>query len=104
MGNNGTGVAGVNWATQIMGLKFLDASGSGSMANAVTVIDFAIQAKQAGQNVRVLSNSWGGGGFTQTYSISSLKLDRMISCLLQPPATRDECRFLSVLSLRLRCL
>ena len=66
VGNNGTGVAGVNWATQIMGLKFLDASGSGSMANAVTVIDFAIQAKQAGQNVRVLSNSWGGGGFTQS--------------------------------------
>jgi subtilisin family serine protease len=67
-GNNGTGVAGVNWTTSIMGLKFLSASGSGDTANAIKCIDFAIQAKQifgAGANVRVLSNSWGGGGFSQ---------------------------------------
>jgi subtilisin family serine protease len=67
-GNNGTGVAGVNWTTSIMGLKFLSASGSGDTANAIECIDFAIQAKQifgAGANVQVLSNSWGGGGFSQ---------------------------------------
>jgi subtilisin family serine protease len=67
-GNNGTGVAGVNWTTSIMGLKFLSASGSGDTANAMECIDFAIQAKQrfgAQANIRVLSNSWGGGGFSQ---------------------------------------
>ena len=67
-GNNGTGVAGVNWTTSIMGLKFLTASGSGDTADAIECIQFAIQAKQifgAGANVRVLSNSWGGGGFSQ---------------------------------------
>ena len=67
-GNNGTGVAGVNWTTSIMGLKFLSASGSGDTANAIECVDFAIQAKQifgTGANVRVLSNSWGGGGFSQ---------------------------------------
>jgi subtilisin family serine protease len=67
-GNNGTGVAGVNWTTSIMGLKFLSASGSGDTANAIECIDFAIQAKQRfgdQANVRVLSNSWGGGGFSQ---------------------------------------
>ena len=31
-GNNATGVAGVNWQARIMGLKFLDAGGSGSPA------------------------------------------------------------------------
>ena len=29
-GNNGVGVVGVNWITQLMGIKFLDANGSGS--------------------------------------------------------------------------
>jgi len=68
VGNNGVGVAGVNWTASIMGAKFLDASGSGSTANAINAIDFTIQAKQifgAGANVRVLNNSWGGGGFSQ---------------------------------------
>jgi subtilisin family serine protease len=65
VGNNAVGVAGVNWNVSIMGLKFLDASGSGSTADAVAAIDFAVNAKIAGVNIRVLSNSWGGGGFSQ---------------------------------------
>ena len=64
-GNNAQGVAGVNWTTSIMGLKFLNAQGSGSTADAIAAIDFAVNAKIAGVNVRVLSNSWGGGGFSQ---------------------------------------
>ena len=44
-GNNATGVAGVNWTTRIMGLKFLDSSGSGSTSNAIDAIEFAIQVK-----------------------------------------------------------
>jgi subtilisin family serine protease len=65
VGNNGVGVAGVNWTTRLMGLKFLGANGSGTTADAITAIDFAVQAKIAGVNVRVLNNSWGGGGFSQ---------------------------------------
>src|SRR5206468_3011118 len=68
-GNNGIGVAGINWFANIMGLKFLTASGSGSTSDAINAIEFAIQAKAAfsggGANVRVLSNSWAGGGFSQ---------------------------------------
>src|SRR5262245_58206046 len=67
-GNNSSGVVGVNWTTSIMGLKFLSASGSGNTADAIECIDFAIQAKArfgAQANVRILSNSWGGGGFSQ---------------------------------------
>jgi subtilisin family serine protease len=67
-GNNGTGVAGVNWTTSIMGLKFLTASGSGNTADAIECMQFAVQVKQifgGGANIRVLSNSWGGGGFSQ---------------------------------------
>jgi subtilisin family serine protease len=66
VGNNGIGVAGVNWTTSMMGLKFLSASGSGSLADAISAIDFAVVAKANGQaNVRALNNSWGGGGFSQ---------------------------------------
>jgi subtilisin family serine protease len=65
VGNNGIGVVGVNWTVKLMGLKFLNASGSGTTADAISAIDFAVNAKIAGQNVRVLSNSWGGGAFSQ---------------------------------------
>jgi subtilisin family serine protease len=70
VGNNAAGVVGVNWITSLMGLKFLDATGSGTTADAIDAIDFALQAKQifaasGGANIRILSNSWGGGDFSQ---------------------------------------
>ncbi|GAC1419675.1 MAG: hypothetical protein NVSMB62_12650 [Acidobacteriaceae bacterium] len=65
VGNNSAGVVGVNWTTSIMALKFLDGSGSGTTSDAIAAIEFAIQAKAAGVNVRVLSNSWGGGSSSQ---------------------------------------
>src|SRR5215813_1142243 len=69
-GNNAVGVSGVNWTAAIMGAKFLDRTGTGSTADAINAIEFAIQARNAfaatgAANVRVLSNSWGGGGFSQ---------------------------------------
>jgi len=69
-GNNGIGVVGVNWTASIMGSKFLGAAGVGLTSHAINAIEFTIQAKAAfastsGANVRVLSNSWGGGGFSQ---------------------------------------
>ena len=60
VGNNGIGVVGVCWNVKIMGLKFLSASGSGSTANAVLAVQYATQ-----MGVRLTSNSWGGGGFSQ---------------------------------------
>ena len=69
-GNNDLGVVGVNWSTQMMGLKFLNSQGSGYASDAVTAIEFAIQTKEFfsstnAADVRVLSNSWGGSGFSQ---------------------------------------
>ncbi len=59
-GNNGVGVAGVNWRVKMMGLKFLSAGGSGSTADAVEAVQYATM-----MGVRLTSNSWGGGGFSQ---------------------------------------
>lgn len=69
VGNNGVGITGVNWTASMIGGKFLNASGSGSTAAAIDTIDFLIQVKAAfagtgGANIRVLNNSWGGGGFS----------------------------------------
>ena len=67
---NGAGVVGVNWVTQLMGVKFLNASGSGTIADAINALDFVMQTRQAfaatgGADVRVLSNSWRGRSFSQ---------------------------------------
>jgi subtilisin family serine protease len=64
-GNNGVGIAGVNHAASIMAIKILDATGNGTISDAVDAMEFAIQAKQnlgTDANVRVLSNSWGWTG------------------------------------------
>jgi len=56
---NGSGPhVGVAWNVRLMGLKFMDAGGSGFTSDAIECINFAV-AKGA----RVLSCSWGGGGY-----------------------------------------
>lgn len=60
-GNDGTGVVGVNWKVRIMALKFLTASGSGSLAGALKAIDYATE-----NGAHLTNNSWGGGGFSQS--------------------------------------
>jgi subtilisin family serine protease len=65
VGNDGVGVVGVNWNVSIMGLKFLSGSGSGTTADAIECINYAVAMKNRGVNIRALNNSWGGGGFSQ---------------------------------------
>ncbi len=60
VGNNGIGVAGVNWSARIMPLKFLSARGSGSTADAISALDYAVM-----MGARISNNSWGGGAFSQ---------------------------------------
>ncbi len=58
VGNNGIGVAGVAWNVKVMALKFLDASGSGSLSGAVAAVDYARV-----NGAKIINASWGGGGF-----------------------------------------
>ncbi|MFL6212012.1 MAG: S8 family serine peptidase [Pyrinomonadaceae bacterium] len=58
-GDNNDGIAGVNWKVEIMPLKFLDAGGSGSVKDAIECINYAIDRKKAGVNLRIISASWG---------------------------------------------
>ncbi len=58
-GENDLGIAGVNWKVRIMPLKFMNAGGSGTTKDAIEAINYAINRKKAGVNVRIISASWG---------------------------------------------
>jgi subtilisin family serine protease len=68
VGNNGIGVAGVNWDVRIMALKFLSASGSGSTADAIKCVQYATM-----MGARLSNNSWGGGGKSTPLAIAIWK-------------------------------
>ena len=57
VGGNGVGVSGVAQRVSIMSVKFLSAEGSGTVADAIKSIDYAVA-----HGAKVLSNSWGGKG------------------------------------------
>ncbi|MCO8121989.1 S8 family serine peptidase [Stieleria sp. TO1_6] len=60
--NNGIGIAGVNWDVQIMAVKFLNSRGSGSIADAVSAIHYAVD-----NGATVSNHSWGfNGGYSQS--------------------------------------
>ncbi len=65
VGNNGAGVVGINWNIKIMACKFVNASGSGTIADAIDCLDYVKTMKDRGLNIIATSNSWGGGGFSQ---------------------------------------
>ena len=58
-GGNGIGIAGVNWNVRIMSLRFMDGDGTGTTKDAIEAINYVIDRKRAGVNVRIISASWG---------------------------------------------
>ena len=61
--NNGIGVVGVSWQARIMAVKFLNAGGSGSDANAIAAINWARD-----NGATIMNASWGGGPKSQSLS------------------------------------
>ncbi len=59
-GNNGIGVAGVNWEVSLVGLKFLGGDGTGTLSDALAAIEYSTTL-----GVNLTSNSWGGGGYSE---------------------------------------
>jgi thermitase len=58
-GSNDIGISGVNWKVQIMPLKFMNAGGFGTTKDAIEAINYVIDRKKDGVNVRIISASWG---------------------------------------------
>lgn len=71
-GNNGVGVVGVNWQVSLMSLKFLGPNG-GFTTDLLKTLAYAKMMRDLwtssngtrGANIRVLNNSYGGGGKSQ---------------------------------------
>ncbi len=61
VGNNGIGVAGINWNVRIMALKTADASGALSDAGTVRAVNYITMMRYRGTNVHVSNHSYGGG-------------------------------------------
>lgn len=61
-GNNGLGIAGINWHVSIMPLKFMSDSGAGFTSGALAAIDYILMMKKNfGVNIVVVNNSWSSG-------------------------------------------
>ena len=64
-GDNNEGIAGINWKVQIMPLKFLGKGGSGTTKDAIEAINYAIDRKRNGVNLRIISASWGSTQYSK---------------------------------------
>ena len=71
VGDNGIGMAGLNWNVQLMALKFLGADGSGTTEDAIRSLDYARE-----NGADIINASWGG----DPYSQALFDRDRCHSC------------------------
>jgi subtilisin family serine protease len=70
VGDNGRGVAGVNWNVMLMPLKFIGANGSGEASDAVRAVLYA-----SAMGAEVTNNSWGGDGYSQALADAIAEAD-----------------------------
>jgi subtilisin family serine protease len=70
VGNNGIGVAGMNWSTTILPVKWLNSSGLGSTDQLIIALNWLISAKSAGVNIKVVNDSatFVGTAYSQALS------------------------------------
>lgn len=81
--HNNVGVSGMMSEVTLVPVKFLSDEGSGSLADAVEAIDYATKV-----NVDLMSNSWGGGGYSQAL-FDSIKLAKDKGILFVAAAGND---------------
>ncbi|MDD1725177.1 MAG: S8 family serine peptidase, partial [Methanospirillum sp.] len=75
VGNNGVGIAGINWKVKIMPLKFLRADGTGDTASSLNAIAYA---RKMGADV--ISCSWGGTAKSQALEDAISSTNAVFAC------------------------
>jgi len=60
LGNNGIGVCGLNWDIRLMALRCFRTDGQGYMYDAASAMDYVVEMKQRGVNVKAVNLSFGG--------------------------------------------
>ena len=66
VGNNSTGIAGLNWSVQLMPLKMLNADGEGTVADEIAAVDYVVLMKNRGTNIKVMNASFAGPDFSNS--------------------------------------
>jgi subtilisin family serine protease len=68
VGNNGIGVAGVNWNVRLMAVKTHDGvAGASTSVRVITAFEYVTMMKNRGINIRATSNSYGGAPEAASY-------------------------------------
>lgn len=83
VGNNGQGIAGVNWQVKIMPLKFLE-YGVGQSADAIEALAYA-----ARMGANIISNSWGRWGAQDPAMQDAIKSSGVL-CLFAAGNSRQD--------------
>jgi subtilisin family serine protease len=65
VGHNDIGVVGVNWNVSIMSCKMFDGDGNGTLAAAITCLDYVARMKDRGVNIVATNNSWSSNEYSQ---------------------------------------
>jgi subtilisin family serine protease/uncharacterized protein YigE (DUF2233 family) len=60
MGNNGVGIAGIDWNVRIMAVKILDSTGNGAASDVIRGLNYAVA-----NGAMISNNSYGGDPFSQ---------------------------------------
>jgi len=74
LSNNGMGIAGINWNLKIIPLKFIGPSG-GYTSAAILAMQYAHD-----KGAKVISCSWGGGGFDQSLKDAIEATQTIVCC------------------------
>ena len=56
-GNNGIGIAGINWNVKMISIKALNSSGDGSFQSVISAINYVVGLLNRGVNVRAVNMS-----------------------------------------------
>ena len=71
VGNNGIGVAGMNWQTTILPVKWMHNAAGGETSALIEALQFEVLAKQEGVNVRVVNDSDSFFGTTKSEALEN---------------------------------
>jgi subtilisin family serine protease len=88
-GDNGTGVTGIGWQVQIMPLRFMNAFDTGTVADAITAIEYAVA-----NGARIINCSWGSSGYSIFLYNTIASADALFVCAAGNAGTdSDEEKF-----------
>lgn len=65
VGDNATGIAGINWSVQLLSLKAFNQYGTANTSDIVACMNKLVELRQRGFNIRVANHSWSSSAYSQ---------------------------------------